>query len=112
MQTLELGSIVADVLQRSATPEEVATLQARLATGTTVDALVRQLILGPDPEFPSGECIETVFPVIRFYQGVYGRLPDKEGLAYWWVPIGRSALLMIQPHRPRTKHWSPSQGHL
>lgn len=83
MQTPDLGSIVADVLQRSATSEEIAALQAELAGGTAVDALVRRLILGPDPQFPSGECIETVFPVIRFYQGVYGRLPDKEGLAYW-----------------------------
>ena len=76
---------------------EVAVYQARQANSGLSDAdLVRELVFGVTA---NTEALDVVFPVLRFYQGVYGRVPDKGGLNYW-VNVYRANLGLDNPNTP------------
>ncbi len=47
----------------------------------------------------SAEATTTVDPVIRLFQGVYGRVPDKAGLDYW-VDVYRDLKAIDNPNTP------------
>ena len=97
---MAFGSItqmINDILQRAPRTGEVAGYQARQANSGLSDAdLVRELVFGVTG---NTEALDVVFPVLRFYQGVYGRVPDKGGLNYW-VNVYRANLGLDNPKTP------------
>ncbi len=96
---MAFGSItqmITDILQRAPRSGEVAAYQARQTNGGLSDAdIVRELVFGVTA---NTEASDVVFPVLRFYQGVYGRVPDKSGLNYW-VNVYRANIGLITPDR-------------
>ncbi len=62
--------MITDILQRAPRSGEVAAYQARQTNGGLSDAdIVRELVFGVTA---NTEASDVVFPVLRFYQGVYG----------------------------------------
>ena len=89
-----IAQIIQDVLQRPSHLGEVSSYQQRIDTGLlTLPALVQELIDGVPG---NREALDVVFPILRFYQGVYGRVPDKGGLAYW-VDVYRANYALDNP---------------
>lgn len=93
MSIPQIQSIIQDVLQRAARPGEAETWNALLnANQVTLDGIADAIV-------NSAEATTTVDPVIRLYQGVYGRVPDKSGLDYW-VDVYRDVKSLDNPATP------------
>jgi hypothetical protein len=75
----QLTLLIEQILQRSPEPGEIDSWIALInnpSTGLDLDG-VRDRIVN------SAEAVDTVYPVIRAYQAVYGRVPDAGGLDFW-----------------------------
>lgn len=92
MSIPQIQSIIQDVLQRAAKPGEAETWNALLQSTLTLDAIADAIV-------NSAEATTTVDPVIRMFQGVYGRVPDKAGLDYW-VDVYRDLKATDNPNTP------------
>lgn len=92
MSIPQIQSIIQDVLQRAAKPGEAETWNALLQSTLTLDAIADAIV-------NSAEATATVDPVIRMFQGVYGRVPDKAGLDYW-VDVYRDLKATDNPNTP------------
>jgi len=65
------------ILQRAPTSTELSQYVAAEQAGSlSPAALIESLIATPEAQI-------DVFPVVRVYQAVYGRVPDAAGLQYW-----------------------------
>ncbi len=99
MSSIIAGNLIREILRREPLPNEAEAYAVELQQGLTSSALTSRLILGSNPAAPSGEAIDIVFPILRFYQGVYGRVPDQGGLTYW-VGVYRSIAGQDNPGTP------------
>ena len=99
MSSVIAGNLIREILRREPLPNEAEAYAVELQQGLTTSALTSRLILGSNPAAPSGEAIDIVFPILRFYQGVYGRVPDQGGLTYW-VGVYRSIAGQDNPGTP------------
>ncbi len=102
MSSIIAGNLIREILRREPLPNEAEAYAVELQQGLTSSALTSRLILGSNPAAPSGEAIDIVFPILRFYQGVYGRVPDQGGLTYW-VGVYRSIAGQGQSRDANTK---------
>lgn len=93
MSIPQIQSIIQDVLQRAAKPGEAETWNALLNSNQlSLDGIADAIV-------NSAEATTTVDPVIRLFQGVYGRVPDKGGLDYW-VDVYRDLKVNDNPNTP------------
>ena len=65
-----------DILQREPTEQELAEALGGGESDAALAALISTLSQGSEAQ-------TFVWPVMRIYQGVYGRVPDEGGLGYW-----------------------------
>ncbi len=77
MSSVIAGNLIREVLRREPLPNEAEAYAVELQQGLTTSALTSRLILGSTPAAPSGEAIDIVFPILRFYQGFMGAFPMR-----------------------------------